>query len=82
MRRPNTTQPFSCVTCEVEIGGAPTFHLGLAFCCAGCAADGPCICSYDREPTGTSRVRHCLDIADPLALPKLAPKSAVGTSRR
>jgi hypothetical protein len=82
MRPTSTTQPFSCVTCEVPIGGAPTFHLGLPFCCAGCAADGPCICSYDREPAGASRVRHCLDVADPVAVPKPAPKSAVAAARR
>jgi len=42
------TQPtFTCATCDAPIAGHPTFHLGLAFCCAGCAADGPCMCSYD-----------------------------------
>jgi hypothetical protein len=42
------TQPtFTCATCDAVIAGHPTFHLGLAFCCAGCAADGPCMCSYD-----------------------------------
>ena len=49
MSRP--TEPlFTCVTCEVEIVGRPTFYVGLPFCCAGCVADGPCICSYDVEP--------------------------------
>ena len=41
---------FHCVTCEAAIVAQPTFHVGLAFCCAGCVADGPCICSYDDEP--------------------------------
>ena len=40
---------FICVTCEAPAGSHPTFHVGLAFCCAGCAADGPCICSYDSD---------------------------------
>lgn len=40
---------FVCANCQVAIGHQPTFHLGLAFCCAGCAVDGPCICSYDEE---------------------------------
>ena len=49
--RPSTATPtFECATCELATGGDPTFHLGLAFCWAGCAADGPCICSYDPEP--------------------------------
>ena len=44
------TQPtFTCATCDVSIAHHPTFHLGLAFCCAGCAADGPCGCSYDLD---------------------------------
>lgn len=44
------TQPdFTCATCDATITHHPTFHVGLAFCCAGCAADGPCMCSYDVE---------------------------------
>ena len=39
--------PFTCVTCEIEIAGPVTFHVGLPFCCAGCVANGPCTCSYD-----------------------------------
>ena len=53
MRRPCTEPPFHCVTCEVEIAGTPTFHVGLPFCCAGCVADGPCSCSYDEVETPT-----------------------------
>jgi hypothetical protein len=41
------TPSFTCVTCESPAGPHPTFHVGLAFCCAGCVANGPCICSYD-----------------------------------
>ena len=47
---------FTCTTCEGAITGSPVFHLGLAFCCAGCAADGPCTCSYD--PPGAARLHH------------------------
>lgn len=53
MRRLSTELPFTCVTCELEIAGPPVFHVGLPFCCGGCVANGPCICSYD-EPAGTS----------------------------
>ncbi len=42
-----TDDTFTCATCDHEIAGRPVFHLGLTFCCAGCAADGPCMCSYD-----------------------------------
>lgn len=59
--RLSTDIPFTCVTCEIEIAGSPTFHIGLPFCCAGCAAGGPCTCSYDTSPSGW-RVRDCLDV--------------------
>ncbi len=49
MRRLSTEVPFTCVTCEQEIRGRAVFHVGLPFCCAGCVANGPCLCSYD-EP--------------------------------
>jgi hypothetical protein len=50
---PNHASPaattFQCTTCLATIRHRPTFHVGLAFCCAGCVADGPCICTYDLE---------------------------------
>ena len=49
MRSMTDKTPFTCATCEASIPARPTIHLGLAFCCAGCAADGPCTCSYDAE---------------------------------
>lgn len=53
------TQPtFTCATCDVQIAHHPVFHLGLAFCCAGCAADGPCMCSYDVVVEPTADVRE------------------------
>jgi len=45
---------YKCVTCEIEIEGKPEFHLGLAFCCAGCAISGPCTCSYDDRPSAAA----------------------------
>ncbi len=41
------TPTFTCATCDAPVTTGAVFHLGLAFCCAGCAADGPCMCSYD-----------------------------------
>lgn len=41
------TFTFTCASCDATIVDSPVFHIGLAFCCAGCAADGPCMCSYD-----------------------------------
>jgi hypothetical protein len=43
----STRYPFVCVTCDLLITERPTFHVGLPFCCAGCVAGGPCVCSYD-----------------------------------
>jgi len=52
------TQPaFTCATCDDQIAHHPVFHLGLAFCCAGCAADGPCMCSYDVGAEAVPEVR-------------------------
>jgi hypothetical protein len=52
-----TTRPLSlvCVSCEGDIVGSPEFHVGLAFCCAGCVVGGPCICSYDPAPADALR---------------------------
>ena len=49
MSRTSTNHPHACVTCMARITGQAVFHIGLPFCCAGCAAGGPCTCSYD-EP--------------------------------
>ena len=60
MRRLSTEYPYTCVTCEAEIRGRAVFHLGLPFCCSGCAANGPCNCSYDEEtpePADRTEVR-------------------------
>jgi hypothetical protein len=55
MRRLSTDLPFSCVTCEVEIRGPAVFHVGMPFCCAGCVAGGPCLCTYDFVVTDDER---------------------------
>ena len=45
-----TDRSFTCVSCEGRILGSVEIHVGLPFCCAGCVAGGPCICSYDPAP--------------------------------
>ncbi len=67
-RRISTPESFTCVTCEIEIAGPPTFHVGLPFCCAGCVANGPCTCSYDRVP-GDLTVRQLLEVEGPAGAP-------------
>jgi hypothetical protein len=51
-RRRDTTwsaDPFAtrCATCELPITSHPEWDDGAAFCCAGCVAGGPCICTRD-----------------------------------
>lgn len=81
------TQPtFTCATCDVQIAHHPVFHLGLAFCCAGCAADGPCMCSYDVEvgPTAAVRLVAAATVAAvvpaPAALSTVTPAEAPAES--
>ena len=62
MRSFNPVHRFTCATCATEITGTAVFHLGLAFCCASCAAAGPCVCSADR-PTPDPGVA-APDVAD------------------
>lgn len=60
------TEPsFTCPACDIAIAHHPTFHLGLAFCCAGCAADGPCQCTYD--------VEEVVAVPDPVEVLDLVP---------
>jgi hypothetical protein len=50
-----TDRSFTCVNCEAEIRSTPVFYVGLAFCCGGCVAGGPCLCSYDDEDSDPGR---------------------------
>ena len=82
-----TTTPFTCVTCELEIAGRPEFHVGLAFCCAGCVVGGPCMCSYDVvddiqsviDASGRLSVDRAIpaEPTDPARVPVLAGMSRV-----
>ena len=38
---------FTCSSCLSPFDWPPLLYRGLDFCCAGCAAGGPCCCSYD-----------------------------------
>lgn len=79
------TQPtFTCATCDDQIAHHPVFHLGLAFCCAGCAADGPCMCSYDieAEPAAVAGER-AVAIVEVVVSPFVAASQATpGGARR
>jgi len=78
--RPRSRGPsFTCTTCEITILEAPVFHVGLAFCCAGCVANGPCTCSYDseREEDFSSWLRQPASGRAPDAVKALAPMDAL-----
>ncbi len=72
----------TCASCEVAIVGRPVLHHGLPFCCSGCVAGGPCICSYDRdgdadgEAPVITNVRYCLDVRDLMAAPTTPGRSS------
>lgn len=63
--RPSDPAPFRCATCLATIRHRPTFHVGLAFCCAGCVADGPCICSYDLDEDPPADLADAAVVKDP-----------------
>jgi hypothetical protein len=57
------TPAFTCASCDATVVDSPVFHLGLAFCCAGCAADGPCMCSYDAPGAEVARTSRTIAVA-------------------
>ena len=44
-----------CATCELEVRWTPVRRGMRAYCCDGCAAGGPCSCSYDDIYTSGDR---------------------------
>lgn len=37
-----------CENCEEPLTGPPHYHDGRVYCCPGCAAGGPCTCTYQQ----------------------------------
>ena len=68
MRRPCTEPPVTCASCEVRIEGRGVFHDGLPFCCAGCVAGGPCLCTYEEDHEDDQPAAH-RPIDDPTRTP-------------
>lgn len=45
---PGAVRPLPvCASCEAEIRWRPWYEAEVAYCCLGCGAGGPCVCSYD-----------------------------------
>lgn len=56
-----------CANCDIEILWTPTFARGVAYCCTGCAAGGPCSCDYSqyRSVTISGVVHYFPDAGSP-----------------
>jgi hypothetical protein len=67
---------FTCANCEASIQGDVTFFVGLAFCCAGCVAGGPCTCSYDTAPMAAPHTARSV-VPPPGASPDVAGPPAM-----
>lgn len=37
-----------CENCDIDILWPPVIVEGVAYCCTGCAAGGPCCCDYSQ----------------------------------
>jgi hypothetical protein len=42
------TQKRRCANCDIEFLWSPVVVQGVTYCCAGCAAGGPCSCDYSQ----------------------------------
>ena len=39
----------TCDSCGIALGAEPVHLEEKLYCCSGCTAGGPCICSYDQD---------------------------------
>lgn len=53
-----TADAVICATCEIEVVWPPIRRHGRTYCCAGCAAGGPCTCSYDQAARADRGAGH------------------------
>jgi hypothetical protein len=47
-----------CAACDIELTEKWTFLGGEVFCCRGCGAGGPCVCTYEDYEAIPAVVRH------------------------
>jgi hypothetical protein len=52
----------NCASCQIELTSSALIRGGQAFCCSGCEEGGPCGCSYEDVPVGSTGNGH----ADPI----------------
>ena len=53
-------QIMRCANCDIEILWSPTVVQGNTFCCAGCAAGGPCSCDYSQHEYRSTKVSRVM----------------------
>jgi hypothetical protein len=71
-----------CASCEGAIVARPVYRMDEAYCCVGCAAGGPCVCSYEAD-LADDGVDN-LGLLAPMAILAAGPDRAlqpVGSSR-
>ncbi len=39
----------TCESCDITLAGEPLRLEGKFYCCAGCSAGGPCVCTYEHD---------------------------------
>ncbi len=70
-----------CAACEMDIDASPVYHLGLAYCCEGCSAGGPCTCTYDERTAAQAADWDAVDNLG-LAFSTRPSEEAIATLRR
>jgi hypothetical protein len=47
-----------CFSCDIELPGDVYITAGRAYCCSGCAAGGPCSCTYEGQASRAAANGH------------------------
>lgn len=68
----------TCDSCKITLEGEPVSAGDSLFCCIGCAAGGPCVCTYEHH-LGRYPPAH---IARPVSLSDLLDRYEKGMQRR
>jgi transcription elongation factor GreA len=72
-----TRQTTRCATCELHVDWPPVEQAGRDYCCAGCAAGGPCYCSYDDH----QRMEDTMATLNPVGLDTTATAGGLPMTR-
>ncbi|MDA0270818.1 MAG: hypothetical protein O2798_01125 [Chloroflexi bacterium] len=56
-----------CVNCEEVIGSVPVYLDGEPYCCHGCVAGGPCMCTHRTEASRWSNQHEVRETREPVS---------------